>query len=1131
MNHLSDTEVRAQAINPKASYLVQAPAGSGKTELLIQRILALLATVRAPEEILALTFTRKAATEMRERVIQALQAAKLAEPDEPHAKTTWKLAHQALKHAKQHDWKLTEYPARLRIMTLDAFASGLARQLPILSGFGQAPTTTDFAEPMYQQAVDNVLRHARQKQAPPALTHAVDTLILHQDCNINKLRNLLASMLARREQWLPDVLQYSPDMPSFRQHLEASLATIIQHTLLQAEQCFSPEQKHEIMRLGHFAASQLCSNPDTDEHVFAPFLHQHTFPGAAIEHMPLWKAIIHLLLTGKDELRKSRGVNARLGFDTSDEARPFKEALITLLENLEAHPQVVNYLKQVRKLPDSHQFDDMRWDTLKAMFTVLKTLAAQLWQTFEQHKQVDFLEVMLRAKQALGQHDEPSEALLRLDYQIRHILIDEFQDTSTLQMDLLSRLTAGWSGHDGRTLFVVGDPMQSIYRFREAEVSLFLQAAKNKLPPSQQIPQLTALKLSQNFRSSPTIIHWVNQAFSHIFPAQDDVLAGAIAYSPSHAFKQDKGVVTLHVLPDKSEQQEANFILDIIREKRTQDQTVGVLARSRGHLKILMQTLQQHDIAFRALDILPLHEQPEIMDLLNLTSALLHPADHIAWASLLRSPILGLSTTSLLHIFHDKPLSPWQALCHYAQHTPDSHEQQRLHHFISAIEPALDAARRIPLRKLVESVWLRLHTPATLSKTQLANADVFFNLLSDVENNAQVDMTLLQQRLQKLYSKPESKPQAEQVELLTMHGAKGLQWDTVILCGLGKTPRHKGKQALVQTQVHTHQGQQFLLSPLPQHGHDAMYELIRDFEKQRDALEVARLLYVACTRAKQELHMFGAIQGQEQTPAPASLLALLWQDEGECFGADIHLHEDDNTNQQTRQTTASPKRLSTPFQALLPCAAIPVQQQHWDNITPTQPDFHWAGAQARAVGIAVHAALQYIAERGLSQWQKPDDETVTRLMRQSLLRQGISSVYLEQALSRCQQAMNRCFNSNRLRWILDESHTDQHNEWALTYQENGVCKHMILDRSFVAADGVRWVVDYKTGIHLEDDIEAWLDQELKRYSIDTPQLPNYVRVLQALEPKRTIRAALYFPMMDAWREWKSVLSSKASNQA
>jgi RecB family exonuclease len=86
--------------------------------------------------------------------------------------------------------------------------------------------------------------------------------------------------------------------------------------------------------------------------------------------------------------------------------------------------------------------------------------------------------------------------------------------------------------------------------------------------------------------------------------------------------------------------------------------------------------------------------------------------------------------------------------------------------------------------------------------------------------------------------------------------------------------------------------------------------------------------------------------------------------------------------------------------------------------------------------------------------------------------------------------------------------------------QDGQCKHIILDRSFIDEDGVRWVIDYKTGSHFEDDIDAWLDQELYRYTVETPQLSNYVNALQALEPNRIIKAALYFPMMDAWREWQ-----------
>ena len=122
----------------------------------------------------------------------------------------------------------------------------------------------------------------------------------------------------------------------------------------------------------------------------------------------------------------------------------------------------------------------------------------------------------------------PTDLALRLDYQVRHLLVDEFQDTSPTQMTLLARLTAGWEPGDGRTLFCVGDPMQSIYRFRKADVGLFLAAAADGIG---DIP-LERLALCRNNRSCPPVIDWINDVFRDVFPASDDVPGGAIRYRP-----------------------------------------------------------------------------------------------------------------------------------------------------------------------------------------------------------------------------------------------------------------------------------------------------------------------------------------------------------------------------------------------------------------------------------------------------------------------------------------------------------------------------------------------------------------------------------------------------------------------
>ncbi len=145
----------------------------------------------------------------------------------------------------------------------------------------------------------------------------------------------------------------------------------------------------------------------------------------------------------------------------------------------------------------------------------MRILIAQLKVTFQQHGKIDYIENAQAALIALGDDEHPTDLTLSLDYQIKHILIDEFQDTSNSQFSLIEKLIAGWEPNDGRTLFLVGDPMQSIYRFREAEVGLFIRAKTKGIGHLS----LTPLTLSVNFRSTPTIVNWINQAFINIFPA------------------------------------------------------------------------------------------------------------------------------------------------------------------------------------------------------------------------------------------------------------------------------------------------------------------------------------------------------------------------------------------------------------------------------------------------------------------------------------------------------------------------------------------------------------------------------------------------------------------------------------
>src|SRR6185312_960638 len=172
---------------------------------------------------------------------------------------------------------------------------------------------------------------------------------------------------------------------------------------------------------------------------------------------------------------------------------------------------------------------------IEALSRVLRVAAAQLQARFAAAGRVDHTYVSGAARAALTEAGLPTDLALRTGLTLRHILVDEFQDTSLAQLELIEALTASWEEGDERTLFVVGDPMQSIYQFREAEVGLFLRARDQGIGARHLEP----LRLTRNFRSIPGLIAWTNDAFARLYPQSDDLRASAVAFTPSEAAKED----------------------------------------------------------------------------------------------------------------------------------------------------------------------------------------------------------------------------------------------------------------------------------------------------------------------------------------------------------------------------------------------------------------------------------------------------------------------------------------------------------------------------------------------------------------------------------------------------------------
>ena len=745
---IADQEARSRALDPSTSFIVQAPAGSGKTGLLTQRFLVLLAGVDAPEEIVAITFTRKAAGEMRQRILEALERAKRDQPPEKdHERRTWELAQRALIRDKEQGWQLLDNPARLRIQTIDSLCTALARQMPILSRFGSVPAIAEDAEPLYLEAARNTIAELESKEK---WSDAIARLVQHLDNRLDKLQSLISTMLARRDQWLRHIA--NPEHPGLeRENLEAAVARLVTEALRELAKHVPEACGPELIALARFAADNL----EDMNCPIAVCADLQGLPGSKVTDRGQWEGLAVLLLTGdgfwRKRLTKNEGFPAPSSTKDKEEKARFtemKQRMTTLLESLQGEDAFREQLALLQALPP-HQYTDGEWETLQALVELLRVAAAHLELVFSEQGQVDFPALVQAAIRALGESEAPTDLALALDYRVRHVLVDEFQDTSFNQYELLKRLTAGWQPEDGHTLFVVGDPMQSIYRFREAEVGLFLAAREHGIG---QVP-LEFLRLAVNFRSQQGIVDWINQHFPDVLPGDDNVAGGAVSYAPSTSFhpQLQADPVTVYPSLERDDIAEARQVVTIVLRAKTEhpDGTTAILVRGRTHLVQIVEQLQKAKLRFQAVEIERLAHRPVVQDLLALTRALSHLGDRIAWLAVLRAPYCGLTLEDLHALAGDGSSRTSCAAQHKTIHGQNSgrtiidllHQEQRIDQLcedgqsrIARVLPVLDTAlaeqARCSLRSAVEGVWIALGGPACVTdETDLEDAEVYFQLL------------------------------------------------------------------------------------------------------------------------------------------------------------------------------------------------------------------------------------------------------------------------------------------------------------------------------------------------------------------------------------------------------------------
>jgi len=1056
---IADSGARLRALDVAQSFIVQAPAGSGKTELLIQRYLKLLETVETPDAVVAITFTRKAAGEMRTRVMDALRsAAHGTQPDAEHERVTFQISRHVLDREQQLGWNLLQNPAQLRIETIDALCASITRRMPWLARFGAMPEISEKAEDLYREAARNTLGHLEHGHAGLAY------LLLHLDNDFQRARQLISQMLEKRDQWLRHTAG------NLREDLEASLQKLILDELMQLHGAFPEDAAAEIPILAELEC----------------------FPEACWEDLGNWRKVADLLLTQKGELRKRAA------------GHPLKLRCEQLFERLRREDALLEGLARVRELP-APQFTEPQWQAVEAAVSVLTLAAAELQLVFRERARVDFAELAIRASRALGQVGEPEDLALALGHRIQHLLVDEFQDTSYTQFELIGKLTQGWEPGDGRTLFLVGDPMQSIYRFRQADVSLFLKARLDGIGGIRLEP----LTLSLNFRSRPGIVEWVNRTFASILPESDDLESGAVAYSPSAPGPQSgDAVIAVHAFVDGRE--EAKRVVELIGAP--DGGSIAVLVRSRAHLVEIVNALKRTGIAFQAIEIDQLGERQVVEDLMALTFALLHLADRVSWLAILRAPWCGITLEDLHALAGaDHHATIWDLLRQRQQMLSDD-GRARIQRILPVIGQAISERGRRPLRDWVENAWLQLGGPACVhEETALDDAAAYFDLLDGLAEGADLaDFEWFREQVNVLFARPTAKA-GEQLQLMTIHKAKGLEFDTVILPGLGATPRSDDQRLVLWLE---HRGE-LLLAPIAETGgeKDPIYRYLEGIERSKSQQETARLLYVAATRARRNLHLLGCARVKEDgslgEPEARSFLKLLWPMVAEHFANPLR--------GDTSEIISPPRtirRLPATWRVPAPPPPVEWERPKIERVQRADVAFDWVSDRSRYAGAAVHGFLQRIAREGLDLWDEATVRSRQGAYRSILTDLGTPPGDLEWAVERVQSGLLRTLRDPRGRWVL-ENHAGAASELPIAGLLDGNLCEAVIDRTFIDENGVRWIVDYKTSAHEGADLENFLEKEKERYR---DQLERYARLLVQRED-RPIRLGLYFPLLGEWREW------------
>ncbi len=862
------------ALDPARSVVVEACAGSGKTWLLVSRIFRLLLAGTAPAEILAITFTHKAAGEMRARLDDWLRYCAGASDTEVREF----LRERAIPDAELDDnlsaarglfeKVLTAQPG-LNIYTFHAWFFDILRRAPLETGLA-GHTLSEQTELLRQRAWMQFTRQLAQLADGP-LAMAMQALLA--ETGLSNTRKLLQNFVYRRAEWWAYTEGQADPVRYAIEHLRAQIDTDVDRDIA-AHLLDDPDFTAALLDYARGLAASTPARQNKSREILA-VLDAELVPALRLEQL------IDLILTQKGEINAT-----------------FVPGKTTQSQTLyTTHLRIGEYLLSARKQLQSQ--NSFRYNERGLR------LGAALLQHYQAVKHearvLDFADIEWQAARLLTHPGHAEYIQFKLDARYSHILLDEFQDTNPVQW----RILQSWfeAAHQSRTLpkiFLVGDPKQSIYRFRGAQAGLFKLA-------SDYLTERGASYLAQNCtrRNAGAIIGAINTVFAHnanpLFqphsgydserPGRIEVLPLAQAVEPENG-NANRPTMRNPLLeprpldkPGNDRNEEAQLLARRIREiisgwaiddgkggkRRPQYSDIMILVRSRTHLQTYETALKATQIPYISNRRGGLLDSMEIGDVLSLLQFLGNSHSDLALARVLRSPLFSCADVELMALRSAQTQALprpawWPTLLALPQPT------QALQRAIDLLRSWISLAARVPVHDLVDRIYFeanvlaryRAAVPAALQNSVVANLTAFMELTLTLGGGRYpslhrflTDIATLRRDAEENPDEGELQESGNAVRIFTVHGAKGLEAPIVWLLDTGPhKPKSDSYRILFEWKAGSYRPTHFSLLSTQEKAAEFQLNYL-EREAVYAAQENLNLLYVAMTRSRQALLVSG----------------------------------------------------------------------------------------------------------------------------------------------------------------------------------------------------------------------------------------------------------------------------------